>query len=75
MVDRKCGEAVLRGAPVYVPGVLGCSPQVQAGDRVVVSMADEPMTRGTVLGSDHDKGSLDARESLFLGVGVVAMGA
>lgn len=28
VVDRKCGEAVLRGSAIYAPGVLGCSLNV-----------------------------------------------
>lgn len=67
VVDRKCGEAVLRGAPIYVPGVLGCSPNVQAGDEVAVSVALKPMTRGTVLGSAHDGSVQDS--ALFIGIG------
>lgn len=43
VVDRNCGEAVLRGAPIYVPGVLACSARVAPGDIVAVSVAlDRP---------------------------------
>ena len=31
VVSRKAGEAVLRGAPVFVPGVLSASPDIVAG--------------------------------------------
>ena len=31
VVSRKAGEAVLRGAPVFVPGVLAASPSIAAG--------------------------------------------
>lgn len=55
-VSRKAGEAVLRGAQVFVPGVLACSVGVCAGDDVVVWAVLEPpgstragITRGTVL--------------------------
>ena len=41
VVSRKCGEAVLRGAPIYVPGVLACSPGVERGDLVAVSVVLE----------------------------------
>ncbi|KAI6673234.1 hypothetical protein NL676_001140 [Syzygium grande] len=41
MVSRKCAEAVLRGAQVYVPGVLACSAHVEKGDVVAVSVAVE----------------------------------
>ncbi|RWW33440.1 hypothetical protein BHE74_00013934 [Ensete ventricosum] len=59
IVSRKCAEAVLRGAQVYVPGVLACSSHVEKGDVVAVSIAVEQrmsnggwgvgFTRGTVL--------------------------
>lgn len=61
VVDRKCGEAVLRGAEIFVPGVLACSSQLEVGDEVGVSVAVEPrgsqncgITRGTVLGVGSD---------------------
>ena len=38
VVSRKCGEAVLRGAPVYVPGVIAASPGIEKGDLVTVSI-------------------------------------
>ncbi|KAG6417033.1 hypothetical protein SASPL_124474 [Salvia splendens] len=59
IVSRKCAEAVLRGAHVYVPGVLACSAHVEKGEQVAVSVAlEQPgadggwgvgFTRGTVL--------------------------
>ncbi|KAF9620389.1 hypothetical protein IFM89_011762 [Coptis chinensis] len=59
LVSRKCAEAVLRGAQVFVPGVLACSAHVEIGDRVSVSVAVEQpgsenkwgvgITRGTIL--------------------------
>jgi predicted ribosome-associated RNA-binding protein Tma20 len=36
LISRKAGEAVLRGAQVFTPGVLGCSSGVCAGDTVAV---------------------------------------
>ncbi|XP_006484903.1 rRNA (cytosine-C(5))-methyltransferase NOP2C isoform X2 [Citrus sinensis] len=65
IVSRKCAEAVLRGAQVYVPGVMACSSHVEKGDVVAVSVAVEQptldggwglgITRGTVLqGSQTD---------------------
>ncbi|KAM1131402.1 hypothetical protein EV1_045582 [Malus domestica] len=65
LVSRKCAEAVLRDAQVYVPGVLGCTAHVEKGDIVAVSVAVEQpdadggwvvgITRGTVLqGSETD---------------------
>ncbi|TXG54536.1 hypothetical protein EZV62_019792 [Acer yangbiense] len=59
IVSRKCAEAVLRGAQVFVPGVMACSAHVEKGDLVAVSVAVEQpgvdggwatgITRGTVL--------------------------
>ncbi|XWS30914.1 hypothetical protein CRYUN_Cryun23aG0032200 [Craigia yunnanensis] len=59
LVSRKCAEAVLRGAQVYVPGVMACSSHVEEGDLIAVSVAVEQpasdggwglgITRGTVL--------------------------
>lgn len=55
-VNRRCAEAVLRGADVFVPGVLGCSVGVEEGMLVAVTAVVEPlgasfagMTRGTRL--------------------------
>lgn len=45
VISRKAGEAVLRGADVFVPGVLACSPHMSKGDRVLVSLALEPPGR------------------------------
>ncbi|KAM7265426.1 hypothetical protein ACFE04_003109 [Oxalis oulophora] len=63
VVSRKCAEAVLRGAQVYVPGVLACSAHVEKGESVAVSVAIEQpgvdggwgvgMTRGIVLQGDQ----------------------
>ncbi|KAL0723824.1 hypothetical protein Bca4012_038423 [Brassica carinata] len=65
LVSRKCAEAVLRGAQVYVPGVLACTAHVEIGDAVAVCVAMEQpgdegdwsvnMTRGTTL-QDPQKG-------------------
>ncbi|GMY19176.1 putative methyltransferase NSUN6 isoform X5, partial [Fagus crenata] len=59
IVSRKCAEAVLRGAQVYVPGVVACSAHVAKGDVVTVSVGVEQpaldggwgigITRGTIL--------------------------
>lgn len=42
VVDRPCGEAVLRGADIYVPGVLACTAGVEPGDLVAVTIGREP---------------------------------
>eukprot|EP00879_Flechtneria_rotunda_P021512 GHRR01022673.1.p1 GENE.GHRR01022673.1~~GHRR01022673.1.p1 ORF type:complete len:169 (+),score=50.91 GHRR01022673.1:526-1032(+) len=39
VISRRAGEAVLRGAQVFVPGVLACSAGLAAGDRVAVTVA------------------------------------
>eukprot|EP00775_Hariotina_reticulata_P000938 gene938-1264_t len=39
MLSRKAGEAVLRGAQVFVPGVLACSAGLAVGDEVKVTVA------------------------------------
>ena len=39
-VDRACAEAVLRGAHIFTPGVLGCSADLVAGDDVSVVTAE-----------------------------------
>jgi predicted ribosome-associated RNA-binding protein Tma20 len=41
VVTRKAGEAVLRGAPVFAPGVLAMSKHLVEGDTVAVSIARE----------------------------------
>ncbi|GFS38624.1 NOL1/NOP2/sun family protein [Actinidia rufa] len=80
IVSRKCAEAVLRGAQVYVPGVLACSAHVEKGDTVAVSVAVERpvqdggwgigMTRGTVLQVDP---YFFERNGLYIGQGTTMM--
>lgn len=41
VVTRKAGEAIMRGAHVYAPGVLAASQGLTAGDTVAVSIARE----------------------------------
>ncbi|XP_042477631.1 rRNA (cytosine-C(5))-methyltransferase NOP2C-like [Macadamia integrifolia] len=83
IVSRKCAEAVLRGAQVFVPGVLACSAHVEKGDTVAVSVAVEQpsldarwgvgMTRGTVLqGLETDPLYLE-RNGLYIGQGTAMM--
>ena len=38
IVDRRCGEAVLRGADIFVGGVVGASHDIAAGQRVCVTV-------------------------------------
>ncbi|EPS65803.1 hypothetical protein M569_08974, partial [Genlisea aurea] len=82
-VSRKCAEAVLRGAHVYVPGVLACSAHLEKGETVAVSVAMEQpsanggwgvgFTRGTVLqGSETGKDGYpyhSERRGLYIGQG------
>ncbi|CAI9089751.1 OLC1v1024383C2 [Oldenlandia corymbosa var. corymbosa] len=83
IVSRKCAEAVLRGAQVYVPGVLACSAHVEKGDSVAVSVAvEQPLTdggwganitRGTVLqGSESDPYHFE-RKGLYIGQGITML--
>lgn len=81
IVSRKCAEAVLRGANVFVPGVLACSGHVEQGDIVAVSVAVEHLdgngnwvvgvTRGTILFSEHGKSQLndEERRNWYIGKG------
>ncbi|KAI5084594.1 hypothetical protein GOP47_0000763 [Adiantum capillus-veneris] len=72
VVSRKCAESVLRGANVFVPGVLACSGHVEQGDIVAVSVAVEHLdekgdwvvglTRGTILLSEHGNAQLEQNE-------------
>ena len=51
VVDRACGEALMRGADVFAPGVIGASSGLRAGQRVAV-LADSrrrPLARGAKL--------------------------
>nr|XP_004305841.2 PREDICTED: putative methyltransferase NSUN6 [Fragaria vesca subsp. vesca] len=83
LVSRKCAEAVLRGAEVYVPGVLACSAHVEKGDEVAVSVSVEQpgaeggwvvgITRGTILqGAETDPYHFE-RSGLYIGRGNAMM--
>ncbi|OMP05373.1 Bacterial Fmu (Sun)/eukaryotic nucleolar NOL1/Nop2p [Corchorus olitorius] len=79
LVSRKCAEAVLRGAQVYVPGVMACSSHVEEGDIVAVSVAVEQpapdggwglgITRGTVLQGVETDPFYFERNGLYIGQG------
>ncbi|KAK3121563.1 hypothetical protein QOZ80_8BG0656340 [Eleusine coracana subsp. coracana] len=83
IVSRKCAESVLRGAQVYVPGVLACSAHVERGDKVAVSVAVEQavedggwavgITRGTVLQGLQSDAHYEERKGLYIGQGITAM--
>lgn len=63
IVGRMCGSAVLRGAEVFAPGVVGASPDLHAGDRVAV-FAD--LDDACLRGCKHFSG-----RKMFLGNGIV----
>ncbi|KAK7276746.1 hypothetical protein RIF29_17892 [Crotalaria pallida] len=83
IVSRKCAEAVLRGAQVYVPGVLACSAHVEKGETVAVSVAVEQqgtdgawstgMTRGTVLQGSQTDPYYFERNGLYIGQGTAML--
>ncbi|EXB30300.1 Putative methyltransferase NSUN6 [Morus notabilis] len=79
IVSRKCAEAVLRGAQVYVPGVMACSAHVERGDLVAVSVAVEQpsvdggwakgITRGTIMQGLSTDPYYSERRGLYIGQG------
>ncbi|KAI3945432.1 hypothetical protein MKW92_021989 [Papaver armeniacum] len=86
IVSRKCAEAVLRGAQVFVPGVLACSAHVEKGDTVAVSVAVEQpvdggwsvgITRGITLeGTQTDvltQVIIRSRRGLYIGQGTAVL--
>ncbi|KAE9614838.1 hypothetical protein Lal_00036002 [Lupinus albus] len=83
IVSRKCAEAVLRGAQVYVPGVVACSAHVEEGETVAVSVAVEQqgsdggwgigMTRGTVLQGPQTDPYHFERSGLYIGQGTAML--
>uniref|UniRef100_A0A2P2KZZ1 Uncharacterized protein MANES_08G014300 n=3 Tax=Rhizophora mucronata TaxID=61149 RepID=A0A2P2KZZ1_RHIMU len=83
IVSRKCAEAVLRGAQVFVPGVMACSAHVEKGDAVAVSVAVEHcgsdggwtigITRGTVLQGNQSDPYYFERSGLYIGQGTAMM--
>ncbi|KAL3633669.1 rRNA (cytosine-C(5))-methyltransferase nop2c [Castilleja foliolosa] len=83
IVSRKCAEAVLRGAHVYVPGVLACSAHVEKGEQVAVSVAlEQPrtdggwgvgLTRGIVLQGSQSDPYFSERSGLYIGQATTMM--
>ncbi|VDI01025.1 Hypothetical predicted protein [Mytilus galloprovincialis] len=64
IVDLLCGMAVLRGADVFVQGILGCPSGVRAGDKVsVYADVDGKCLRGLTKTYEGQK--------LFVGNGIV----
>ncbi|KAK9051256.1 hypothetical protein SSX86_027883 [Deinandra increscens subsp. villosa] len=85
IVSRKCAEAVLRGAQVYVPGILACSAHVDKGDKVAISVGVEQpgrngdwaigITRGiclVVFKSIVDPQYIE-RDGLYIGQGITML--
>ncbi|XP_071707131.1 rRNA (cytosine-C(5))-methyltransferase NOP2C isoform X3 [Rutidosis leptorrhynchoides] len=80
IVSRKCAEAVLRGAQVYIPGILACSAHVEKGDVVAVSVGVEQpirdgewaikITRGIVLQGQKSDPQYLERDGLYIGQGI-----
>ncbi|KAG9448007.1 hypothetical protein H6P81_014135 [Aristolochia fimbriata] len=83
IVSRKCAEAVLRGAQIFVPGALACSAHVEKGDTVAVSVAVEQpsseggwnfgFTRGTVLQGLETDPQYHERSGMYIGQGTTLM--
>ncbi|MFS8028007.1 putative 16S rRNA (cytosine(967)-C(5))-methyltransferase [Helianthus anomalus] len=83
IVSRKCAEAVLRGAQVYVPGILACSAHVEKGDKVAVSVGVEQpgrngewatgITRGIVLQGLKTDPQYIERDGLYIGQGITML--
>ncbi|XP_068666034.1 rRNA (cytosine-C(5))-methyltransferase NOP2C isoform X2 [Aristolochia californica] len=83
IVSRKCAEAVLRGAQIFVPGALACSAHVEKGDTVAVSVAVEQpnsdggrnfgFTRGTVLQGLETDPQYHERRGMYIGQGTTMM--
>uniref|UniRef100_A0A0D9X765 SAM-dependent MTase RsmB/NOP-type domain-containing protein n=1 Tax=Leersia perrieri TaxID=77586 RepID=A0A0D9X765_9ORYZ len=70
IVSRKCAESVLRGAQVYIPGVLACSSHVEKGDKVAVSVAiEQPAENGGWNVDAH----YEERMGLYIGQGITSM--
>lgn len=83
IVSRKCAEAVLRGAQIFVPGIFACSAHVEQGDTVAVSVAIEKpqsdskwgtgITRGTILQGLETDAHYFERKGLYIGKGTTMM--
>lgn len=73
VVDVRCGEAVLRGAHVFAPGVVTCERGVVPGSRVAL-FADErgALQRGAIV--TNTAASLPAERFVLLGTGTARMG-
>ncbi|PWA84504.1 NOL1/NOP2/sun family protein [Artemisia annua] len=83
IVSRKCAEAVLRGAQVYIPGILACSAHVEKGEKIAVSVGIEQpgrdggwaigITRGIVLQGQKTDPQYLERDGMYIGQGIATM--
>lgn len=75
-VDRACGEAELRGASVFVPGVRACTATLVAGEHVSVVFVDPIVRNEPALGAQLSRGLLDAAADGWIdcGSGIALMG-
>eukprot|EP00892_Ulva_mutabilis_P010498 jgi/Ulvmu1/7820/UM004_0049.1 len=84
VVTRKAGEAVIRGAHVYAPGVLAMSKGTAKGDLVAVSIARElrgtnkgfGLTRGQHIPANSGPADGPGRDrtALYIGIGQLMQG-
>eukprot|EP00878_Enallax_costatus_P044934 GHUV01053731.1.p1 GENE.GHUV01053731.1~~GHUV01053731.1.p1 ORF type:complete len:207 (+),score=52.55 GHUV01053731.1:282-902(+) len=80
LVNRYAGEAVLKGANVFAPGLLAATPGIAPDDLVAVSVAvGQPsqrwcgVNRGMTLTADRRK-QLNNHEQHYIGIGRVTAG-
>ncbi|KAI7748963.1 hypothetical protein M8C21_012481, partial [Ambrosia artemisiifolia] len=73
IVSRKCAEAVLRGAQVYVPGILACSAHVEKGDKVAVSVGVEQPGRNGDWATGITHPQYIERDGLYIGQGITTL--
>lgn len=74
IISRRAAEAVLRGADVFVPGVMACSLDMHEGDLVAVSIAMElPGSAGYITRGSIIDAALPAASSLYVGKGIAQL--
>ena len=64
VVDAACGEAVLRGADVFAPGVVACTRHFDRGDPVIVAALVAPEWRTAVAAAADASGGNNAHQVL-----------
>lgn len=66
IVDRRCAQAVLRGANIYCGGVIGCPSHLKAGDDVTVfADLDRKCLKGFTKKFNHPKMMIATGKSLI----------